>query len=456
MTQIAGKEPAARKDTFWEKFDQVQNARAGSEPEWLRAIRNAGVARFAETGFPTVQDEDWRFTNVAPIAKLPFHPVLSRTTGGASREAMAGLTFAGLKGCRLVFVDGHYAPELSVVNETGGGIRIVDLASALREDLDVAEKHLGRSSHAGQNAFLALNTAFFTDGLLVYVPAGQRVAEPIQLLHLGTRTQPGAASHIRNLIVVENGGAVTVIENYASLVRAPQVTNVATELVLGEGARVEHCKFQDESAAAYHLATIHAELGRQANLVAHSFALGAKLSRNDIRTVLGGEGIECVLNGLYLTTDEQLADHHMIVDHAQPHCNSHEYFNGILDGRSRGVFHGRILVRPDAQKTDAKQTNKNLLLSDDAGVNTKPQLEIYADDVKCTHGATIGQMNEESIFYLRARGIGAETARRMLMHAFAGEIIERIQHEDVKDELDKVVWNRLEQNQHITVAAAHV
>jgi len=223
-----------------------------------------------------------------------------------------------------------------------------------------------------------------------------------------------------------------------------------TELVLAEGAFVEHCKFQDESLKAFHLAAIHAHLGRASNLVAHSIATGARISRNNIRTKLNGEGVECVLNGLYLTRDEQLADHHMIVEHAQPHCNSHEYYNGILDGRSKGVFHGRILVQRPAQKTDAKQTNKNLLLSDDATADTKPQLEIYADDVKCTHGATIGQLNEESIFYLRARGIGAERARRMLIHAFAGEIIERIRYAPAREELDKVIWDRLEANPQIS------
>ena len=219
-----------------------------------------------------------------------------------------------------------------------------------------------------------------------------------------------------------------------------------TDLLLDESAVVEHAKFQDESVSAFHIAAVRASLSRNANLISHSIATGAQLSRNNIRTSLGGEGVECVLNGLYLTRGEQLADHHMVVEHAQPHCNSHEYYNGILDGKSKGVFHGRILVRQAAQKTDAKQTNKNLLLSDDATVDTKPQLEIYADDVKCTHGATIGQLNDESIFYLRARGIGAERARRMLIHAFAGEIIERVRHPATRQELDTLVWDRLEAN----------
>jgi Fe-S cluster assembly protein SufD len=244
-----------------------------------------------------------------------------------------------------------------------------------------------------------------------------------------------------------------VLETYVSASDAPSFTNAVTELALDEDAAIEHCKFQDESASAFHMAAIHAQLGRGCNLISHSIALGARISRNNIRTVLAGERVECVLNGLYLTKGDQLADHHMVVEHAQPHCNSHEYYNGILEGRSRGVFHGRILVRPAAQKTDAKQTNKNLLLSEEATVDTKPQLEIYADDVKCTHGATVGQLNEESIFYLRARGIGEERARRMLIHAFAGGIIERVRHAPAREELDKLVWERLEQNPHVGVAA---
>jgi Fe-S cluster assembly protein SufD len=257
--------------------------------------------------------------------------------------------------------------------------------------------------------------------------------------------EAGATASPRNLILVDKGGQATVIETYLSAVgEGSYLTNAVTEIAMEDDAVLEHCKFQNESLKAFHLAAIHSHLGRNCNLIAHSIATGARLSRNEIRTSLAGEGVECVLNGLYLTRDEQLADHHMIVEHAQPHCNSHEYYNGILDGRSKGVFHGRILVRQAAQKTDAKQTNKNLLLSDNATVDTKPQLEIYADDVKCTHGATVGQLNEESIFYLRSRGLDAERARRMLIHAFAGEIIQRIRQGAVRDELDRVVWDRLE------------
>jgi len=429
------------------KFERFE--REPKQPAWLFPLRKAGLARFAERGFPTINDEDWRFTNVNPIAKLPFEPVLEAPKVDLTPAATKEFAFAQLPATRLVFVDGHYAPELSSP-QTEAGVSAMSLRSALAsERVGLIEKHLGRYASGDDNSFAALNTAFFQDGAFIHVPAGRNIQKPIHLLFVSTAKQTGATSHPRNLIIAEKGSQFTVMESYVGTGTLPYFTNAVTELVAGEGAVVEHCKFQDETAEAFHIAAIHAHLGRGCNLVAHSIATGARLSRNNIRTSLAGEGVECVLNGLYLTKDEQLADHHMVVEHAQPNCQSHEYYNGILAGRSKGVFHGRILVRQIAQKTDAKQTNKNLLLSEDATVDTKPQLEIYADDVKCTHGATIGQLNDESVFYLRARGIGMETARRMLIHAFAAEIIERIRHAPAREELDKVVWDRLEQEPQI-------
>jgi Fe-S cluster assembly protein SufD len=453
MIQTPAKPASTPADAYWDKFEELNQQLAGREPAWLGSLRKAGLSRFAELGFPTLKDEDWRFTNVAPLAKLPFQPALSARPLSAVAEHVGAATFGAIGGTRLVFVDGHYSAELSMVPQAGSGIRIQSLAAVLEEEPNFLEKYLGRDVEGGPNTFLALNAAFFTDGALIYLPAAAALNGPVQLLHIATGAQGGASAHTRHVIIAERGAKLTVLENYLSAGSSMHVTNVATELVVGEGAVVEHCKFQEENLNAYHMATLHAHLGRNCNVIAHSFVTGARLSRNNIRAVLDGEGVECVLNGLYITRDDQLADHHMIVEHAKPHCNSHEYFNGILDGHSRGVFHGRILVRPNAQKTDAKQTNKNLLLSDDAGVNAKPQLEIYADDVKCTHGATIGQLNEESIFYLRARGIGQERARRMLIHAFASEIIDRIRHEPVREALDRLVWDRLEQNDQIAVTS---
>ncbi len=415
------------------------------QPAWMYPLRKSGIARFAELGFPTVQQEDWRFTNVAPIARLPFKPVFQLARDGLTRETIGGLTLGKMAASRLVFVDGHYAADLSSPGSQPDGVIVGSLAAALAGDTGLIKQHLGHYAQGEDNAFTALNAAFFQDGGFIYVPAGRRLEVPVHLLFISTANEAGAAFNPRNLIVAEEASQVTVLESYAGVAEGSYFTNAVTELVLGDGAVVEHGKFQDESRNAFHMAAVHAHLGRNCNFISHSIATGARLSRNNIRTVLAGKGVECILNGLYLTQGDQLADHHMVVEHAQPHCNSHEYYNGILDGRSKGVFHGRILVRPAAQKTDAKQTNRNLLLSEDATVDTKPQLEIYADDVKCTHGATVGQLNEEAVYYLRSRGLGLETARRMLIHAFAGEIIERIRHVPAREELDKLIWERLEQ-----------
>jgi len=434
-------------DPYLKSFERFEHQT--NQPAWLFPLRKAGIACFAEQGFPTLKDEDWRFTNVAPIASLPFKPMLDGVRDQQASEILAGAAFSKLGGNRLVFVNGHFAAKLSIMGALPTGVKVSNLVTALARDSVLVEKHLGRYAIGAGNAFAALNQAFFSDGAFVYIPNGVTIAEPIQLVFISSAKHAGDTIHPRNLVIADANSSVTVLETYLSSGNAAYFTNAVTEIVAGDNARVEHVKFQDEGPAAYHIATIQGEFGRTSHVNVHSFAVGAKLSRNNIRAKLAGEGLECILNGLYLTKDEQLADHHMIVEHAQPHCASHEYFNGILDDKSKGVFHGRILVRQIAQKTDAKQTNKNLLLSDDATADTKPQLEIYADDVKCTHGATIGQLNDESIFYLRSRGIGTDTARRMLIHAFAGEIIDRIQCESARTELDKLVWDRIEANPHV-------
>ena len=432
---------------FLETFSRFESA---LQPAWLLPLRRAGIARFAELGFPTLQDEDWRFTNMAPLARLPLQPVAETANDAAAKAALEKYLFARLPGARLVFVNGQYSMALSSVHGLPEGVRVSNLAAALVADSEFLKRQFSLYALTNDNAFAALNQAFFTDGGFVQVPAGVSVAEPIQFIFISTAKQDGETIQPRNLIVAGADSRATVIESYLSADNTAYFTNTVTEIAAGDNATLEHVKFQDEADAAFHLATIAVQLGRASNVSVHSFALGAKLSRTNIRAKLAGEGLECILNGLYLTRGEQLADHHMVVEHAQPHCASHEYFNGILDDKSKGVFHGRILVREIAQKTDAKQTNKNLLLSDNATADTKPQLEIYADDVKCTHGATIGQLNDESIFYLRSRGIGADNARRMLIHAFAGEIIARVKHDAVREELDRLVWNRLEASPHLT------
>jgi len=429
---------------------QFNGTESASQPKWLAPLRKAGITRFSELGFPTLHHEDWRFTNVAPIEKLLLMPAKEVLVNGAESGILHGALFRQLSGNVLVFVNGFFSAKLSSLKPVGNGVRIENLSAAMAKDSALVEKHLGKYAKTSDNSFASLNQAFFSDGAFIFVPKNVEVAEPVQLIYISSAKQNGETIQPRNLIIAEANSKLTVVETYLSASHAAYFTNAVTEIVAGENAAVEHIKIQDEATNAFHIATIAGEFSKSSNVNVHSFALGAKLSRNNIRAKLAGEGLECILNGLYLTRGEQLADHHMIVEHAQPHCASHEYFNGILDDKSKGVFHGRIYVHPIAQKTDAKQTNKNLLLSDDATADTKPQLEIYADDVKCTHGATIGQLNDESIFYLRARGIPKETARRMLIHAFAGEIVERVKCVPVREELDKIVWNRLEANHHLS------
>jgi Fe-S cluster assembly protein SufD len=387
--------------------------------------RGESGARFAALGFPTTRDEDWRFTNVMPIAELEF------TSAAADAAAnLEGCVFSGIDGPQLVFVNGHFSGKLSRVGELPAGVEIGNLAAAACEPCEA------------EDAFGALNAASFTDGACVRVADGVCFESPIRVYFLSTGDD-GATANIRNHITLGANSKATILESWTGA-DAAYFNNVITELSVGDNALLEHVKFQNESMSAFHVAGLHATMGRDCRVAHHSIALGGRIARNNIRARLDGTGIEAILNGLYLPRGKQLIDHHMVVDHLQPHCDSHEYFNGILDDHARAVFHGRIHVHKGADKTDAKQTNKNLLLSDNATVNTKPQLEIYADDVKCTHGATIGQMNAEQIFYLRTRGLDEEAARRMIMHAFAGEIIARIGCIPAREELDRLVWDQLE------------
>ena len=383
--------------------------------------------RFAELGFPTPRDEDWRFTSIKPITELDF--TAATVDHNASLE---GCVFTEIDGPKLVFVNGHFSSDLSIVNGLPEGVEIRNLSAGDCSELTKDEE-----------AFGVLNAATYTDGPFILVADNVKFERPVRVYYLSTGKK-GATANIRGYIHAGVNSHLTILESWEGE-NAGYFNNSNTELHAADNAYIEHVKFQNEHAEAFHIAGFRASMGRDAHVLHHSIALGGRIARNNLRAHLNGTGIEAVLNGLYIPRSGQLIDHHMVVNHAQPHCDSHEYFNGILDGNARAVFHGRIHVHKGADKTDAKQTNKNLLLSDDATVDTKPQLEIYADDVKCTHGATIGQMNAEQIFYLRARGLSEEAARRMIMHAFAGEIIERIECVTAREELDRLVWDRLEE-----------
>jgi Fe-S cluster assembly protein SufD len=413
-------------------------------PSWLPPLQRAAQSRFRELGFPGRNDEEWRFTDVRPIAEIPFHPAghgaaVGERGGEIAAATVARFAFEGLS--QIVFVDGRYAPELSTIGALPGGAKVVPLSEALQSHAALLEPHLGRYAAFEREPFVALNTSLFEEGALVYLPRGVELAEPIHLLYVGVEAH--AASHPRTLIVAEANSRATLVESYAGPEGAVYFTNAVTEVVLGENAAVDHYKLQRESDVAFHIAHMSVRLKGSSNFSSHSITFGGAITRNDVVANLAAEHIECTLNGLYLGDGRRVIDNHTTIDHAMPNCDSHEVYKGILDDASRGVFNGKIFVRQDAQKTDAKQTNRTLLLSEDAQINTKPQLEIFADDVKCTHGATVGQLNADQLFYLRTRGIPLEDARALLVYAFASDIVSRIKVGPVREALDEQLLARL-------------
>ena len=428
--------------TEWYKshFDVFERSLNGDSKSPLHQLRREAIGRFQETGFPTNRHEEWKFTNISPIAKTGFEPVLRYAGEVVTEEQLAPLTLPTAH--RLVFVNGHFSPALSSTGQLPKGVECGSLSSAVRSAHAGIAKYLGKLVKFDETPFVSLNTAFLLDGAFLYVPDNIVVEEPIQFLFLATGDAPALITP-RNLVVIGEQSQATIVESYGFTQGGRYLTNVVTEMLLGDGAVVEHDKLQHESTNAYHIAMMQADLSSHSTLTSNSIALGGAIVRNNITARLGGEGIECTLNGLSLGTGSQLIDNHTTIDHAKPHCASHELYKAVLDGTSRGVFNGKIFVRQDAQKTDAKQTNKTLLLSDDATMDTKPQLEIFADDVKCTHGATIGQLDAEQIFYLRSRGIGELNARDILTFAFASDVVSRVHHDALRERLESLVHERL-------------
>lgn len=410
--------------------------RPTSGPRWLQDVRDHAAGRFAELGFPTTRDEDWRFTSVSRIAGTEWSLAPASTQ---LAEAQIDEVLYGDAPHRLVFVNGRFAPQLSRTAGLPQGLTV----GSLSQEADASiQQHFGTIAEADTRAFAALNTAFADDGAYVYVPEGVILDTPIQLLFISVASS-SSMSHPRTLIVLETGSQAQIVETYVGRSGQAYFTNAVTEVFVGENAVLDHYKVQEEGVEAYHIASMHVRASRSSTFSSHSFSLGGGLVRNDAIATLAGEGAECTLNGLYLADRERLVDNHTTIDHVMPHCPSHEIYKGILGGKARAIFNGKIIVRPDAQKTDAKQTNRALLLSDEATINTKPQLEIFADDVKCTHGATVGQLDEDAVFYLRARGLTYLEARDMLIHAFAGDILDRVKIEPLRNALEAELYTQL-------------
>ena len=438
-------------NTYLEAYGELIAARQGRDPIWLRQLREDAWNRFSQSGFPTTQDEDWRFTNLAALGKTLFRRVAKDGVAVNARD-IEKFRLAG-SASLFVFVNGHFSPGLSEVKNLPKGLEVCSLERAIDCGMHGyapegcaptgIEQHLSRYADDRRDAFVALNAALWEDGAYVRIRRGATIERPIHVMYVSAGGGAEIMTHPRTLVIAEEASQAAVIEDYVSLGGEAAFSNAVTELVGGEDAVVSHFLVERENLASFNVSTLRLEQARGANVASHSILMGGGLVRNNVHPVLNGEGAECLINGLFVGAGKQHLDNHMLVEHAQPLCSSRQFYNGILDGEAHGVFHGRIVVHKDAQKTDAKQTNRNLLLSDNARIDTKPQLEIHADDVKCTHGATIGQIEEEQLFYLRSRGFGEAEARNVLLYAFAAECLERMKEPAAREFVEGLIRERL-------------
>ncbi len=426
---------AAKHETYAADFEAFRSTPAFG-PEWLRTARTVAFARFLEVGFPTTRDEEWKFTNVAPIAATDFRRVVDgpRVTADMLEPFLFNEPFR----LQAVVVNGRLASDLSTLEGLPEGVTITSLAEALS-----AQPPLEGPSLKSDHPFVLLNTAFCVGGVFIHIAPKAVLTEPIHVLFVSAPGAEPALVAPRLFVVAGEQSRASIVENYVGIGSTPVLTTAVTEVLMGPGAALDHVKVQREAATTFHLASTFVHLHRASTFTSQAITFGGRIARNDITATLAGDGAECTLNGLYVADGETLVDTHTTIDHAMPHCPSHEVYRGILAGRAKGVFNGKIIVRPDAQKTDAKQTNKALLLSGDATINTKPQLEIFADDVKCTHGATVGQLDDDQLFYLRARGIHLKDARNILIHAFASDVLNGIRHDGVRARLEEVLVEKL-------------
>jgi Fe-S cluster assembly protein SufD len=431
----------------WEDMalELVPQHLAGHGVPWMTAARQSAFERFEEHGFPTKREEEWKYTDVAAIGKRTSLAPDNIPPDPSSEAALFAWTLAQENTHLLVFVNGHFSSELSAVGELPSGARLESLAVLLDTNADLPQT-LFDEQHE-HTIFAALNTALTTDGTVLQLAPGVVLEKPVYLLFVASGR--GTAIYPRNIFILGEGAHATVIEHYFGMLEAHNFTNAVTQISLGTGSGLQHCKLAQEGKDAFHVAGIHAEQAAGSSFTSHSFALGGRLARNDITSRLNGTDCHCTFDGLYLLDGRQHADHHTRIDHLAPSCTSREYYRGILDGESHGVFNGKVVVHPHAVKTDAHQSNRNLLLSRQAEIDTKPQLEIFADDVRCTHGATVGQLDDDSLFYLRSRGIDADSARSLLIYGFANDIIGRVEVPEMRTRIEHLVLDRLPQGEQI-------
>jgi Fe-S cluster assembly protein SufD len=430
---------AAKETNYSGAFREVL---AREENDWLKSLRKNAFQIFTEIGFPTLKDEEWKYTNLAELVREEF-----KTSGSAEVDAekIAGLFSATETENRVVFVNGIFNAELSSLSALPENVQVLSLNKAIGDERfgAVVKQNLGKFVSAETNGFTALNAAFLNEGVFIFVPKNSKIETPI---HLAFIADGETASFPHVLLVAERGSEATLIESYLRTGETRYFTDSAVEIVLADDAKLKHLRVQRESHAAFHVGTTAVSLSRASFYDSTSITLGAKLSRHDINVKFDAEGGEAFVDGLYLVSEAQHTDTHSVIDHKVPNCVSHQNYKGIVDEKARAVFNGKVFVRENASGTNAQQSNKNLLLSNDARVDTKPQLEIFNDDVKCAHGATVGQLEEEELFYLFSRGLRENLARNLLTYGFAEEIINKIEMESIKKQLDEAVLNRLHAN----------
>ncbi|MBT5876775.1 MAG: Fe-S cluster assembly protein SufD [Candidatus Latescibacteria bacterium] len=448
MTQVS--EHIANSDeryvTYRTDYEELKKAQA---PLWLHQLRKRAMTSFGNLGLPITREmdfperEDWMFTNLAPIAKIPFTREYESSATDVSSEDIAPYTYGDDSWTELVFVNGCYSESLSRRPVQGPGIRVETLAEAVNGDSELLQTHLAHHAEFESTGLSALNTAFLDQGVLVHVQAGKLTEHPIHIIHVSVDRGTPTVSHPRILVVADQDSAVTVVESYFSLTDHQYYNNCVTELVTGRAATIDHYRINRESLASYHTSMTKAEQHDDSNISTFNMCMGGALTRNDTHAHLNGEHIVTRMNGIYIVNGSQHVDNHTVMDHAKPNCNSYEVYKGILDGNAHGVFNGKVFVRQDAQETDAKQLNKNLLLSPNASVDTKPQLEIFADQVKCTHGATVGQLDEDQIFYGITRGMSRAVACQLLTYGFAADLVRRLKVEAIRERLDTLFENTI-------------
>ncbi len=430
-------------DWYKSEFQRFEAGLNGQSKTPIHKIRQDAMNHFVNIGFPTTRVEEWKYTNVKPIADTNFNLAHEYEKGLVTKEEIRNLSYCDMDCYKIVFVNGHYSDEFSTISGIEKKLTVTNLRNAFdSNNIEVSSK-ITKFANYKDDAFTALSTAFMQNGALIHIKEGAVISKPIFLLFVTAGQENRILSHPRNLIIADPNCEATIIESFVGKDVKNYFSNVVTELIVKSNSKIEHIKIQNESDSAFHISTLFAHQDANSRFRSFDINLGGKIVRNNIFAVLDGLNAECTLDGVYVGNKNQHIDNRTVIEHTKPQCTSFEVYKGIMNDQARGVFNGKIHVHSAAQKTNAEQSNSGLLLSNDASIDAKPHLEIYADDVRCTHGTTIGQLDKDALFYLQSRAIGYNEARNMLIHSFAGEVLDKIKNDNIREEIENQIYNKL-------------